>query len=144
MWDDTFLGVYPNESCKISHDSFAMSVSLFVLKSGSSYVTSGRWRNLVLENFIIHTYLFWLSSKYNIHFTCRSTCALHAEITEGEIPRRRIPGAFKNSNECPKCYYAMRIFPNMFKWLSFYTAVHSRRQFWTSYSPPWELKISHV
>jgi hypothetical protein len=27
---------------------------------------------------------------------------------------------------------------------SFYTAVHPRRQFWTSYSPPWELKISHT
>jgi hypothetical protein len=26
----------------------------------------------------------------------------------------------------------------------FYTAVHPRRQFWTSYSPPWELEISHV
>jgi hypothetical protein len=26
----------------------------------------------------------------------------------------------------------------------FYTAVHPRRQFWTSYSPPWELGISHV
>jgi hypothetical protein len=26
---------------------------------------------------------------------------------------------------------------------SFYTAVHPRRQFWTSYSPPWELEISH-
>jgi hypothetical protein len=25
---------------------------------------------------------------------------------------------------------------------SFYTAVHPRRQFWTSYSPPWELEIS--
>jgi hypothetical protein len=24
----------------------------------------------------------------------------------------------------------------------FYTAVHPRRQFWTSYSPPWELEIS--
>jgi hypothetical protein len=23
------------------------------------------------------------------------------------------------------------------------TAVHTRRQFWTSYSPPWELEISH-
>jgi hypothetical protein len=27
---------------------------------------------------------------------------------------------------------------------SFYTAVHPRRQFWTSYSPPWELEISHL
>jgi hypothetical protein len=27
---------------------------------------------------------------------------------------------------------------------SFYTAVHPRRQFWTSYSPPWELEISHM
>jgi hypothetical protein len=26
----------------------------------------------------------------------------------------------------------------------FYTAVHPRRQFWTSYSPPWELEISHA
>jgi hypothetical protein len=26
----------------------------------------------------------------------------------------------------------------------FYTAVHPRRQFWTSYSPPWELEISQV
>jgi hypothetical protein len=26
---------------------------------------------------------------------------------------------------------------------SFYKAVHPRRQFWTSYSPPWELEISH-
>jgi hypothetical protein len=25
----------------------------------------------------------------------------------------------------------------------FYTAVHPRRQIWTSYSPPWELEISH-
>jgi hypothetical protein len=25
----------------------------------------------------------------------------------------------------------------------FYTAVRPRRQFWTSYSPPWELEISH-
>jgi hypothetical protein len=25
----------------------------------------------------------------------------------------------------------------------FYTAVHPRRQFWTSYSPPWEPEISH-
>jgi hypothetical protein len=25
----------------------------------------------------------------------------------------------------------------------FYTAVHPRRQFWTSYSQPWELEISH-
>jgi hypothetical protein len=25
----------------------------------------------------------------------------------------------------------------------FYTAMHPRRQFWTSYSPPWELEISH-
>jgi hypothetical protein len=25
----------------------------------------------------------------------------------------------------------------------FYTAVHTRRQFWTSYSPSWELEISH-
>jgi hypothetical protein len=25
----------------------------------------------------------------------------------------------------------------------FYTAVHPRRQLWTSYSPPWELEISH-
>jgi hypothetical protein len=25
----------------------------------------------------------------------------------------------------------------------FYTAVHHRRQFWTSYSPPWELEISY-
>jgi hypothetical protein len=25
----------------------------------------------------------------------------------------------------------------------FYTAVHPRRQFWTSYSPPWEHEISH-
>jgi hypothetical protein len=27
---------------------------------------------------------------------------------------------------------------------SFYTAVQPRRQLWTSYSPPWELEISHV
>jgi hypothetical protein len=27
-------------------------------------------------------------------------------------------------------------------WQSFHTAVHPRRQFWTSYSPPWELEIS--
>jgi hypothetical protein len=27
---------------------------------------------------------------------------------------------------------------------SFYMAVHPRRQFWTSYSLPWELEISHV
>jgi hypothetical protein len=27
---------------------------------------------------------------------------------------------------------------------SFYTAVHPRRQFWTSYSPPWELEISGI
>jgi hypothetical protein len=27
---------------------------------------------------------------------------------------------------------------------NFYTAVHPRRQFWTSYSPPWELEIAHV
>jgi hypothetical protein len=26
---------------------------------------------------------------------------------------------------------------------SFYTAVYPRRQLWTSYSPPWELEISH-
>jgi hypothetical protein len=26
---------------------------------------------------------------------------------------------------------------------SFYTAVQPRRQLWTSYSPPWELEISH-
>jgi hypothetical protein len=26
---------------------------------------------------------------------------------------------------------------------SFYKAVHPKRQFWTSYSPPWELEISH-
>jgi hypothetical protein len=26
----------------------------------------------------------------------------------------------------------------------FYTAVHPRRQFWTSYSPPWELEISYI
>jgi hypothetical protein len=26
----------------------------------------------------------------------------------------------------------------------FYTAVYPRRQFWTSYSPPWELEISHT
>jgi hypothetical protein len=26
---------------------------------------------------------------------------------------------------------------------SFYTVVYPRRQFWTSYSPPWELEISH-
>jgi hypothetical protein len=26
----------------------------------------------------------------------------------------------------------------------FYTAVHPRRQFWTSYSPPWELEISQT
>jgi hypothetical protein len=26
----------------------------------------------------------------------------------------------------------------------FYTAVHPRRQFWTSYSPPWELEISQI
>jgi hypothetical protein len=26
----------------------------------------------------------------------------------------------------------------------FYTAVHPRRQIWTSYSPPWELETSHV
>jgi hypothetical protein len=25
---------------------------------------------------------------------------------------------------------------------SFYTAVHPKRQFWTSYSPPWKLEIS--
>jgi hypothetical protein len=25
----------------------------------------------------------------------------------------------------------------------FYTAVHPRRQYWTSYSLPWELEISH-
>jgi hypothetical protein len=25
---------------------------------------------------------------------------------------------------------------------SFYTVIHPRRQFWTSYSPPWELEIS--
>jgi hypothetical protein len=30
------------------------------------------------------------------------------------------------------------------EWQSFYTAVHPRRQFWTSYSPPWELEISHT
>jgi hypothetical protein len=27
---------------------------------------------------------------------------------------------------------------------SFYTAVHPRRQLWTSYPPPWELEISQV
>jgi hypothetical protein len=27
---------------------------------------------------------------------------------------------------------------------SFYTAVYPRRRLWTSYSPPWELKISHT
>jgi hypothetical protein len=27
---------------------------------------------------------------------------------------------------------------------SFYTAVYPRRQLWTSYSPPWELEISHL
>jgi hypothetical protein len=26
----------------------------------------------------------------------------------------------------------------------FYTAVHPRRKFWTSYSPPWELEISQI
>jgi hypothetical protein len=26
----------------------------------------------------------------------------------------------------------------------FYNAVHPRRQIWTSYSPPWELEISHL
>jgi hypothetical protein len=26
----------------------------------------------------------------------------------------------------------------------FYTALHPRRQFWTSYSPPWELEISQI
>jgi hypothetical protein len=26
----------------------------------------------------------------------------------------------------------------------FYTAVHPRRQIWISYSPPWELEISHI
>jgi hypothetical protein len=29
-------------------------------------------------------------------------------------------------------------------WQSFYTAVHPRRQIWTSYSPPWELEISLI
>jgi hypothetical protein len=29
-------------------------------------------------------------------------------------------------------------------WKSFYTTVYPRRQLWTSYSPPWELEISHT